>query len=212
MHEKDKEPENQQANHQENPQNEAQASELNQTPDQPENGENASTEDESIPDNSAEKTELALAEAKDKYVRLYAEFENFRRRSVKEKSDTIKNANENLLKDLLPVVDDFERGIKTMNEAEKLELKDPEAMQKEIQALREGLQLVYNKFQKILESKGLKPIPSSIGKPFDLEEHESVTQFPTQDESMKGKVVDELEKGYYLHDKVIRFAKVVIGM
>lgn len=137
------------------------------------------------------------AELKDKFLRLYSEFENYKRRTAKERTELVKTANENVLSSLLPVLDDFERGLKSMNETS------------EVGALKEGIILIYNKLYKILESKGLKPM-ESVGTEFNSEIHEAITQIPAG-EDMKGKVVDEVEKGYYLNDKVIRFAKVVIG-
>ncbi|GAB4045096.1 nucleotide exchange factor GrpE [Spirosoma litoris] len=139
-----------------------------------------------------------LAELKDKYLRLYADFENFRRRTAKEKLDLISNANEGVLKALIPVVDDFERAMQSMENTE------------DVAALKEGVSLIYTKFFKTLEGKGLKPMISK-GEPFDADLHESVTQFPAPSPDLKGKVIDEIEKGYYLNDKVIRFAKVIVG-
>ena len=136
-------------------------------------------------------------ELKDKYLRLYSEFENFRRRTAKERMDLVKTANEDLLISLLPVVDDFERGIKSINESS------------DIKSLTEGINLIYHKLYKTLEGKGLKPM-ESIGQEFNSELHEAISQTPVSDD-MKGKVVAEVEKGFYLQDKVIRFAKVVIG-
>jgi molecular chaperone GrpE len=144
-----------------------------------------------------EKLSGELAEAKDKYLRLYSEFDNFRKRTAKEKIDTILNATEGLLKDLLPVVDDFQRAKEAMEKSE------------DVDALREGVDLIYAKFYKVLENKGLKPIEGKE-QPFDVELHESVTQFPAGDDK-KGLVIEELEKGYFLNDKVIRYAKVVVG-
>ena len=161
--------------------------------------------------NELQKAQAELSEQKDKYVRLYAEFENFRRRTVKEKSDTIKNASQGLIKDLLPVIDDFERALKSMEEGQKKTFENQEDMLKELQAVEEGVKLIFNKLYKTLENKGLKAIDSAIGKEFNLEEHESITTIPAPSEDMKGKVIDEIEKGYYLHDKVLRFTKVVLG-
>lgn len=144
-----------------------------------------------------EKLTAELAETKDKYLRLYSEFDNFRKRTAKEKVETILNATEGLVKDLLPVVDDFQRAREAMDKTE------------DVKALKEGVDLIYNKFHKILESKGLKAIEAK-DQPFDVELHESVTQFPAG-EDKKGMVIDELEKGYFLNDKVIRYAKVVVG-
>ncbi|MCD8538517.1 MAG: nucleotide exchange factor GrpE [Leadbetterella sp.] len=144
-----------------------------------------------------EKLTAELAEIKDKYLRLYSEFDNFRKRTAKEKVDTILNATEGLVKDLLPVVDDFQRAQEAMEKTE------------DVKALKEGVDLIYHKFYKVLEGKGLKPIEAK-DRPFDVELHESVTQFAAG-EDKKGLVIDELEKGYFLNDKVIRYAKVVVG-
>ena len=138
-----------------------------------------------------------LAEMKDKYIRLYSEFDNYRKRTAKEKLDTILNATEGLVKDILPVIDDFQRAKEAMEKSGDME------------ALKEGVDLIYAKLYKTLESKGLKPIDAK-DQPFDVEVHESVTQFPAG-EDKKGLVIDELEKGYFLNDKVIRYAKVVVG-
>ncbi|GIL22287.1 MAG: protein GrpE [Bacteroidota bacterium] len=138
-----------------------------------------------------------LAEAKDKYVRLYAEFDNFRRRSAKEKLEMVQSANEQLLKALLPVVDDFERAEKSYKDRN-----DKEA---------EGFLLIQNKFKKTLDLYSLKAIDTSVGTVFDTDLHEAITQVPAPEEKLKGKIMDTVEKGYLLNDKVIRFAKVVVG-
>ncbi len=147
---------------------------------------------------ATDKTTSELAELKDKYLRLYADFENFRRRTAKEKLDMINSANEGLLKSLIPVIDDFERAKQSMDSTD------------DITAVKEGVDLIYTKFTKTLENKGLKPMVSK-GEPFDADLHESITQFPAPSPDLKGKVIDEVEKGYYLNDKVIRFAKVIVG-
>lgn len=147
---------------------------------------------------TTDKTTSELAELKDKYLRLYADFENFRRRTAKEKLDMINSANEGLLKSLIPVIDDFERAKQSMDSTD------------DIAAVKEGVDLIYTKFTKTLENKGLKPMVSK-GEPFDADLHESITQFPAPSPDLKGKVIDEVEKGYYLNDKVIRFAKVIVG-
>jgi molecular chaperone GrpE len=146
-----------------------------------------------------EKLNKEVAELKDKYLRLYSEFENYRRRTAKERLDLIKTASEDLMTEILPVVDDFERAFK--------------AHQKESDAskVREGNQLVFHKLLRILEQKGLKPMEDLSGKPFDAETQEAITQIASPNEEMKGKVIDVVENGYTLGDKVIRFAKVVIG-
>lgn len=156
---------------------------------------------DSLPDNQQEelqKLQAENAEWKDKYLRIYAEFENFRTRNAREKTALILTATEGLMKDLLPVADDFERSLKVMESAS------------DVESIREGVQLVFHKFSGVLSQKGLKAM-ESIGKPFDAEFHEAVTQMPVSDDSQKGLVIDELEKGYFLHEKTIRFAKVVIG-
>jgi molecular chaperone GrpE len=146
-----------------------------------------------------EKLKLELAELKDKYIRLYADFENFRRRTAKERLELLGTANADMMKTVLPIVDDFERAMKSFETTQ------------EVEPLKEGVSLIFNKLFKSLESKGLKPM-DSVGKPFDAELHESITQFPAPSEDMKGKVVDEIEKGYFLNDKVLRYAKVVVGV
>ena len=147
---------------------------------------------------TSDKSSRELAELKDKYLRLYADFENFRRRTAKEKLDLIGNANEGLLQALIPVVDDFERAMQSIENTD------------DVAALKEGVLLIYTKLFKTLESKGLKPMTAK-GESFNADLHESVTQFPAPSDEMKGKVIEEIEKGYYLNDKVIRFAKVIVG-
>jgi len=155
------------------------------------------TETVAEPMSEVHKLEIDLAEAKDKYIRLYSEFENFRRRTAKEKIETIMNATEGLMKELIPVMDDFERAQKSMESSE------------DVKAIKEGIDLIFNKFQKTLFSKGLKPMESK-DQVFDVELHECITQFAAG-EDKKGTVIDEVEKGYFLNDKVIRYAKVVVG-
>ena len=164
-----------------------------------ENGDILEVESEVVDENISENAMLEdqLAEAKDKYLRLYADFENFRRRTAKEKIEMIQNASEGLIKDLIPVIDDFERANKSF-----------EAVT-EIEPLKEGIALIFNKLQKTLASKGLKSMDSK-GQDFDVELHECITQFAAGDDN-KGKVIEEIEKGYSLNEKVIRYAKVVVG-
>lgn len=142
--------------------------------------------------------EQKYMEVNDKYLRLYSDFDNFRKRTMKEKSDLISSANAGVIRDLLPILDDFERAIQSNQEAT-----DPDG-------LKEGFQLIYNKMNNILESKGLKPMDSK-GTPFDMDLHEAITNIPAPSEEDKGKVMDVVEKGYYLKEKVIRYAKVVVG-
>ncbi|SEF55132.1 nucleotide exchange factor GrpE [Algoriphagus boritolerans] len=145
------------------------------------------------------KFEAEIAELKDKYLRLYSDFENFRKRSAKERIDLIKTASEDVLRDLIPVVDDFERASKA-SESETDPIK-----------IREGNQLIFIKLVKILESKGLKVMDELTGKPFDPDTQEAITQVPAPSEELKGMVIDVIEKGYTLGDKVVRYAKVVTG-
>jgi molecular chaperone GrpE len=136
-----------------------------------------------------------LAEARDKYLRLYAEFENHRRRTAKEKLEMIQGANENLIKTLLPVIDDFERAEKSIKE-----LSEKDAS---------GILLIYQKLKKVLEQFGVKAMETQDN--FNPDLHEAITQVPAPNESKKGKIIDVVERGYLLNDKVIRFAKVVVG-
>lgn len=171
------------------------------TTDEAINVNGGTVEDEAVtsePSDKANAKDREIAELKDKYLRLYADFENFRRRTAKEKLDLISTANENLLVSLLPVVDDFERA------KQALETSTDVAM------LKEGMAIIQHKLVKTLEGKGLKPMVAK-GEVFNADLHESVTQFPAPSDDLKGKVIDEIEKGYYLNDKVIRFAKVIIG-
>ena len=138
-----------------------------------------------------------LASSKDKYLRLYSEFENFRRRTAKEKLEMVQSANEQLIRSLIPVLDDFERAEKSF--AEKND-KDSE-----------GFKLIQSKFKKILDSYGVKVMDVKSGSDFNTDLHEAITQVPSPDPSLKGKVVDVVEKGYLLNEKVVRFAKVVVG-
>jgi molecular chaperone GrpE len=135
---------------------------------------------------------------KDKYIRLYSEFENYRKRTAREKIDIITNASENVLKEIIPVLDDFERAITNNEKVEDLSI------------IKEGFELIHNKMYKTLTNQGLKPM-DSIGKSFDPDIHEAITKIPAHKNKMKGKVIDVIEKGYTLNEKVIRFAKVVIG-
>lgn len=138
-----------------------------------------------------------LGEQKEKFIRLYSEFENFRRRTAKEKLDLIQSANEQLIKTLLPVIDDFDRAEKSFRDKNDKEL--------------EGFFLIHNKFKKVLEQAGVKIMDVKAGSDFNADLHEAITQIPAPDETLKGKVVDVIEPGYLLNDKVIRFAKVVVG-
>ena len=146
---------------------------------------------------SVEKIQTELAEQKEKFIRLYSEFENFRRRTAKEKLDLIQSANEQLIKTLLPVIDDFDRAEKSFRDKNDKEL--------------EGFFLIHSKFKKVLDQAGVKMMDIKAGSEFNPDLHEAITQIPAPDETLKGKIVDVIEPGYLLNDKVIRFAKVVVG-
>ena len=139
-----------------------------------------------------------LEKEKKEYLFLMAEFDNFRKRTLKEKSDIIKNAGENVLKGLLPIMDDFERGIKAAESS-------PEA-----DSVKEGVKLIYNKLQKYLNQNGVKEMDPNDDT-FDTEKHEAISVVPVPDEDKKGKILDTVEKGYTINDKVLRHAKVVVG-
>ncbi|MFM6954331.1 MAG: nucleotide exchange factor GrpE [Sphingobacteriaceae bacterium] len=145
-----------------------------------------------------EAVQAQLAEANDKYVRLYAEFDNFKRRTSKERIDLLQTAGKEVIVSLLPVLDDFERGLKSMEQAS------------DVTAVKEGVALVHHKLKNTLSQLGLKEMETQ-GHSFDADIHEAITNIPAPSDALKGKVVDQLEKGYYLNDKVIRFAKVVVG-
>ena len=142
--------------------------------------------------------EAKIIELNDRYLRLYSEFDNYRKRTIKEKSDIIRSAGEDVFKAIIPTIDDFERAIKA-NETVT-----------EAQPIKEGMVLIFNKFKHTCTSKGLEAM-DSIGKPFDADIMEAITHIPSPTDDLKGKVIDDVEKGYKLGDKVIRFAKVVIG-
>ena len=148
--------------------------------------------------NVADSLAAQLAEEKDKYIRLYSEFDNFRRRTSREKIDLIAQGNASLLLKILPAVDDFARALQVFEQNQNQEV------------LTEGIKLVHAKLTQSLASAGLKPMEAK-GLPFNTEEHEAITQIPAPSEDLKGKVLDEVTKGYYLADKVLRHAKVVIG-
>lgn len=142
--------------------------------------------------------EEKLAELQDRYLRLSAEYDNFRKRTLKEKIDLQKRANENLLEAILPVADDFDRAMQSVDEA------------KDIKAVKEGMKLISGKFNGFLNQQGVKEI-EAVNKEFDTDLHEAITKIPAPTKKLKGKVVDVVQKGYYLNDKVLRFSKVVIG-
>jgi molecular chaperone GrpE len=145
-----------------------------------------------------EKLNLELQEQKDKYLRLMAEFDNFRRRTAKERLDLIQTAGKDVIVSLLDVLDDCDRAEKQLNS------------NADIAVQKEGIQLVFNKIRSTLQSKGVKAM-ESIHTEFDVEKHEAITEIPAPTPALKGKILDEVMKGYYLNDKLIRFAKVVVG-
>ncbi|PWH85389.1 nucleotide exchange factor GrpE [Brumimicrobium oceani] len=158
---------------------------------------NESTEEAAQELTVEQQLENKIAGLNDKYLRLYSDFENFRKRTIKEKGDLISNASEGVVKDMLAILDDFERAIENNQTSDDAD------------AIKQGFQLIYNKFSNILTAKGLKAMDSK-GETFDIDHHEAITNIPA-DKKMKGKVVDVVEKGYFLNDKVLRYAKVVVG-
>ena len=145
-----------------------------------------------------EKAEKELLELKDKHIRLQAEFDNYRKRTLKERMELLKTASESVLMSILPVIDDFDRALQTIDVVE------------EEGHLKDGVKLIYNKFQEFLKQNGVKEIEAKEQN-FDTDLHEAITKIPAPSEELKGKIVDVVQKGYYLNDKVIRFSKVVIG-
>ncbi|MEN8138176.1 MAG: nucleotide exchange factor GrpE [Bacteroidota bacterium] len=146
-----------------------------------------------------EKLKEELAKEKDKYLRLFAEFENYKRRTSKERFDLFKTANSELMIALLPVLDDFDRGIVEIEKSED-------------QALVDGVKLIQNKLKDILGQKNLKEVEVAQGDEFDSDHHEAITQIPAPSDDLKGKIIDVVEKGYQLGEKVIRFPKVILGI
>jgi molecular chaperone GrpE len=149
-------------------------------------------------DSELDKLKAELDAQKDKYLRLQAEFDNFRRRSAKERIELMQTAGKDVISDMLEVMDDAERAQKQLETTDDINLN------------REGINLVFNKLRSILQSKGLKPM-ETVGKEFNPDLHEAITEIPAPTKDLKGKVVDEVVKGYYLNDKIIRHAKVVVG-
>jgi molecular chaperone GrpE len=149
-------------------------------------------------ENETEKLQGELQEQKDKYIRLMAEFDNFRRRTAKERLELIQTAGKDVIVSLLDVLDDCDRAEKQINATE------------DVKQIKEGVTLVFGKMRSALLSKGVKEM-KSVHEEFDVEKHEAITEIPAPTEELKGKVIDEVQKGYYLNDKIIRFAKVVVG-
>lgn len=145
-----------------------------------------------------EKLRTELDKEKKEYLFLMAEFDNFRKRTLKEKAEIIKNASGQAMQGLLPIVDDFERGLDATKDTD------------DANAIREGMELIYNKLLKYLEANGVKPMDTD-GKPFDADSHEAIAQVPAQNDSQKGKIIDTVSKGYTINGKVLRHAKVVVA-
>jgi molecular chaperone GrpE len=175
---------------------------------QPHNTEEVSAVNDSTENNAGDSAETSptpeelmkqeIDQLNDKYIRLFAEFDNYKRRTAKERLDLMGSANKETVVSMLPVLDDFERAFKAFENAN------------DVTALKEGVELIFTKFKNIMVSKGVKPM-ESIGQPFNIDFHEAITNIPAPSEELKGKVIDEVEKGYFLNDKVVRFAKVVVG-
>jgi molecular chaperone GrpE len=142
--------------------------------------------------------EAKLAEMQDRYLRLSAEFDNYRKRTLREKIELTKHAGENLLINIIPVMDDFERALKAMDSSA------------DFVAMKAGIDLIYNKFKDFLSQNGIKEI-EAINSVFNVDLHDALSKMPVEDESMKGKVVEVIQKGYYLHEKVLRHSKVIVG-
>jgi len=172
--------------------------EINEVAAEQEVAESSSEEQEDVL-SDLEKAELATAEAKDKYLRLYSEFENFRRRTAKERNQFFATAGRDIVEDLIPVLDDLDRAKKSSDDKKA-----------SMESVKEGLHLIHQKLKKILESKGLKKMEIKKGDAFDDKFHEAITQIPAT-KKLEGKIVDIIEPGYFLNDTVIRFAKVVTG-
>jgi molecular chaperone GrpE len=166
--------------------------------EQKDQSEQAETKAANEKDAKIAELEAKANELNDKYLRLYSEFDNYRRRTAKERVELIQTAGEDVFKSLLPVVDDFERAIKSNAETT------------DIKTITDGVNLIYNKLKNTLTQKGLEEM-KSVGEAFNADVHEAITNIPAPSEDMKGKVVEELEKGYTLNGKIIRFAKVIIG-
>ena len=176
------------------------ASDLNQGPINVDEDVSGTTHlNDALEDSSQLETlQSELQEMKDKYLRLVAEFDNYRRRTSKERIELIQTANKEVIISMLDILDDFERAVKQMESTEDL------------QAVKEGVQLISGKFKNILQAKGVRELPS-LKEPFDPELHEAITEVAAPSEDLKGKVLDNVQKGYFLNDKLIRHAKVVVG-
>ncbi|MCT6870059.1 nucleotide exchange factor GrpE [Apibacter sp.] len=183
------------SNHNDNEENEL----IEEPQDQDNNQENVSDSENMSEASAQSDLEEKLEKEKDRYIRLFAEFDNYKKRVIKERQDLIKYSDKDILESLLPVLDDFDRAI---TELEKKEDDLP---------VLEGVKLIYNKLFNTLKDRGLTTIDVKAGDDFNIDFHEAITQVPSPEESLKGKIIDVVQKGYLLHEKVIRYAKVVIG-
>jgi molecular chaperone GrpE len=177
----------------ENTENEKQETDI-----QNEETQNTGTENTTEELSEVDALKVQLAEQKEKYLRLFADFDNYKKRSAKERLELLNTAGKDIILSILPTIDDFERAILAAENA------------KDIESVKEGMILIKNKFFSSLEQRGLKAM-NSIGEPFNPEIQEAITEVPAPNEEMKGKVLDVIEKGYLLNEKIIRFAKVVVG-
>lgn len=166
--------------------------------DQEKNEQEPLKNEEQVNTDKTAELEAKVNELNDKYLRLYSEYDNFRKRTAKERSELIQTAGEDVFKSILPVMDDFERAIRSNETAT------------DVKAVNDGVMLIYSKLKSTLTQRGLQEMVS-VGEVFNPDIHEAITNVPAASEEMKGKVVEELEKGYNLNGKIIRFAKVVIG-
>jgi molecular chaperone GrpE len=163
------------------------------------NGSEQESKNESVKETAQEfSSDAKLAEMQDRYLRLSAEFDNYRKRTLREKIELTKHAGENILASIVPVMDDFDRALRLMETAT------------DSSAMKSGIDLIYNKFNDFLKQHGIKEI-EALNTDFNVDLHEAISKAPVEDESMKGKVVNVVQKGYYLHDKVLRFSKVIVG-
>lgn len=157
------------------------------------------TTEETVEQTKEEKLEAELAASKDQFLRLFAEFENYKRRTSKERLELFTTANQEVMTALIPIIDDFDRALKNIEATE------------ENKAALDGITLIKNKFEGVLKAKGLTAMESTVGKEFDVDEMEAITKIPAPTPEMAGKVIDEVEKGYRLGEKILRYAKVVVG-
>lgn len=190
--------ENNNINPEEMPEDAVVVDDVNSTPEENAEAEEAVAEDAVSVEDEVAKLKEEVEKEKKEYLFLMAEFDNFRKRTLKEKSELIKNGGETAFKGLLPIVDDFERALKASESSE------------DVATLREGMELIYKKLKKYMEQNGVKEMDAE-DKVFDADKHEAISVVPVPDEEQKGKILDTVEKGYTINDKVLRHAKVVVG-